>query len=224
MHRERRLPYNRGMRYSLVAALLALLVAPSFADFSGALGPLRDAVHARQETVDGSTRRGRRQLRALVAAETGLTRESQSVGDDLRALERCAKRLARRFGGDAVLTPPLHQALGDLGAVAREERDEFAAAAGTLGDAAGERRLSRALEKYDVAADRAATARYVWQSARKLRVGWKKITKVSTKLGLGRLPDFSLRDANPSSSRHGRAVSPRDFLGKISAYYFGHAT
>lgn len=38
------------------------------------------------------------------------------------------------------------------------------------------------------------------------------------------LPDFSLTDVNSNSSRFGEAVSPRDYLGKISAWYFGHAT
>jgi hypothetical protein len=38
------------------------------------------------------------------------------------------------------------------------------------------------------------------------------------------LPDFSAEDVNPQSSRYQRAVSPRDYLGQISAWYFGHAT
>lgn len=37
-------------------------------------------------------------------------------------------------------------------------------------------------------------------------------------------PDFSLIDVNPSSSTAGKAVSPRDYLGQISAWYFGHST
>ena len=40
----------------------------------------------------------------------------------------------------------------------------------------------------------------------------------------GAVPDFSLIDVNPNSARHDEAVSPRDYLGSISAYYFGHAT
>jgi hypothetical protein len=38
------------------------------------------------------------------------------------------------------------------------------------------------------------------------------------------LPDFHLTDVNPNSATAGQAVSPRDYLGKVSAWYFGHAT
>lgn len=37
-------------------------------------------------------------------------------------------------------------------------------------------------------------------------------------------PDFSLTDVNPNSPRNGQAVSPRDYLQQVSAWYFGHAT
>lgn len=38
------------------------------------------------------------------------------------------------------------------------------------------------------------------------------------------LPGFSLPDVNPQSPRSGENVSPRDYLGQVSAWYFGHAT
>jgi hypothetical protein len=37
-------------------------------------------------------------------------------------------------------------------------------------------------------------------------------------------PDFAVLDVNPNSPRHGEAVSPRDYEGLVSAWYFGHAT
>ena len=37
-------------------------------------------------------------------------------------------------------------------------------------------------------------------------------------------PDFSLEDVNSASERGGDTVSPRDYLGQTSAWYFGHAT
>lgn len=37
-------------------------------------------------------------------------------------------------------------------------------------------------------------------------------------------PDFSLIDQNPNSATSGQAVSPRQYLHKVSAWYFGHAT
>ncbi len=41
---------------------------------------------------------------------------------------------------------------------------------------------------------------------------------------LEKVHDFSLPDANPTSATYGQNVSPSDYLGKVSAWYFGHAT
>lgn len=38
------------------------------------------------------------------------------------------------------------------------------------------------------------------------------------------VPDFSLKDVNKTSATFDQAVSPRDHLMKVSAWYFGHAT
>ena len=38
------------------------------------------------------------------------------------------------------------------------------------------------------------------------------------------LPDFSLPDVNANSARHRELISPRDYLGQVSAWYFGHST
>ena len=40
----------------------------------------------------------------------------------------------------------------------------------------------------------------------------------------GALTDFSLPDVNPTSPTFNMMVSPRAQLGKVSAWYFGHAT
>ena len=39
-----------------------------------------------------------------------------------------------------------------------------------------------------------------------------------------RVPDFALRDVNPTSPTFDQDVSPRQYLGRISAWYFGSAT
>ncbi len=36
--------------------------------------------------------------------------------------------------------------------------------------------------------------------------------------------DFSLLDVNENSETYNQQVSPRDYLGGVSAYYFGSAT
>jgi hypothetical protein len=38
------------------------------------------------------------------------------------------------------------------------------------------------------------------------------------------MPDFALEDVNPNSATHGEIVSPRQFVGRVSCWYFGHAT
>ena len=38
------------------------------------------------------------------------------------------------------------------------------------------------------------------------------------------VPDFALQDVNPTSASFDQAVSPRDYLRKVSAWYFGFAT
>jgi hypothetical protein len=37
-------------------------------------------------------------------------------------------------------------------------------------------------------------------------------------------PDFSLVDTNVNSPTYGQDVSPSDYLGEVSAWYFGHAS
>jgi hypothetical protein len=41
---------------------------------------------------------------------------------------------------------------------------------------------------------------------------------------VGALPAFCLYDLNPSSPTSGQAVSPRDYLEKVSGWYFSQAT
>lgn len=39
-----------------------------------------------------------------------------------------------------------------------------------------------------------------------------------------RAPAFRLVDLNSSSPTHDQSISPRDHLGRVSAWYFGHST
>ena len=38
------------------------------------------------------------------------------------------------------------------------------------------------------------------------------------------LDDFALPDVNPMSTSFQDSVSPRDYLGDVTAWYFGHST
>ena len=40
----------------------------------------------------------------------------------------------------------------------------------------------------------------------------------------GLVPDFSLPDVNPNSATFDSTLSPRDYVGNVSAWYFGHST
>ena len=42
--------------------------------------------------------------------------------------------------------------------------------------------------------------------------------------GLGAVPSFEITDVNPNSATWDQSVSPRDHLGRVSAWYFGHST
>jgi len=42
--------------------------------------------------------------------------------------------------------------------------------------------------------------------------------------GTGLVPDFSLKDVNPTSDTFRQKVSPRDLQESVSGWYFSHAT
>lgn len=55
--------------------------------------------------------------------------------------------------------------------------------------------------------------------------GDKKESPVAPPAATGVLePDFSLQDVNPNSATSGQMLSPRQHLGHVSAWYFGHST
>lgn len=41
---------------------------------------------------------------------------------------------------------------------------------------------------------------------------------------IGVLPDFLLEDVNTTSQTYQQQISPRDYLGQVSVWYFGHST
>ncbi len=52
-----------------------------------------------------------------------------------------------------------------------------------------------------------------------------KPTAPSASFGPGDLaPDFALQDVNPGSATSGANVSPRQYLGRVSCWFFGFAT
>lgn len=55
---------------------------------------------------------------------------------------------------------------------------------------------------------------------------WDEATPEAGPLEAGpdAVAEFSLPDVNATSATFSQDVSPRDFLGAVSAWYFGHAT
>lgn len=54
--------------------------------------------------------------------------------------------------------------------------------------------------------------------------GDSKDTASEPEAGPNALPDFSLLDVNASSPTSSEQVSPRDYLEKVSGWYFTHST
>ena len=54
--------------------------------------------------------------------------------------------------------------------------------------------------------------------------GEPKDTSTGSEVGPNALPDFSLVDVNETSPTATQNVSPRDYLQKVSGWYFTHAT
>lgn len=42
--------------------------------------------------------------------------------------------------------------------------------------------------------------------------------------GANAMPDFTMVDINPASTRYNQSISPRDYLEQVSGWYFGHST
>lgn len=49
-------------------------------------------------------------------------------------------------------------------------------------------------------------------------------TTTGTVIAANAVADFALPDLNPGSPRYTEVVSPRDYLGQVSGWYFIHAT
>lgn len=212
------------MRIATIVPLLALLGTTARADVPDPRLALAEAVRQRQETVDGSTKAGRRAYRALVAAEEHLAREALTLGDELKGIGKCAGKLEKRFPADQEFTPLVDTVVSDLSARAVADRAAAESWRAVLEAKRDLRTLEHALAGFDRKAGRAERATRASARALRLRAAWNEIARAERKLGFGPKPDFALADVNPSSSSFGRTVTPRDFLGKVSAYYFGYST
>ena len=71
--------------------------------------------------------------------------------------------------------------------------------------------------------------RRVFPRARRLRLTSVFVISAVILAGLTarageQMPDFARLDVNSTSTTYGHMVSPHDYEGKVSGWYFGHAT
>ncbi len=219
------------MRIASVLALAAALGAiPALAaPPTGALGPLRVEVFDRLGVL--SPLAPRKERRALERARAVLLLPAEDVVAELKFAAKVTKVLSRAFPGDAVLDPIQESAVATLGAVVFTERDALAAAAGSLPSAGAERALGKAV----ASADRrlgGLEGKPVWTRAALLARTCAGVERTAERLGVDLdepepeppVADFSLEDVNPNSPTSASSVSPRQHIGAVSVWYFGHST
>lgn len=224
---------RRTLRPGLSLLLAAALSVSAFAGFTSALDPLATAVDSRVGTIDTGFRTGRRDIAQLARAGRQLDGESTSLKRDVRTAGNVSRILDRRFPGDPEFGSLLDQALLDLENTAQTDRTGLAAWRGSLDRPNDQGRLDRALAAFDLAVLRSRSAQRRATRAKRLRSGCRKLERVARRLDIapdveppdeGAAPAFALDDVNPSSESFGFRVSPRDYDGLISAWYFAHST
>jgi hypothetical protein len=224
------------MAFSTLRGLLAtvaLSVTVAWASTpTEALTPLGEAVTARYDGLDPATPRASRERRALSGIASRLSTPPDTLSAEMGIAIRVGRMLRRSFRNDVEFAPLFDSALQELTAAADAERSRLAAWTGRLDDPSSEATLAGEMARVSHVFDRAADANGNLRRMRVLRRACRRIDDARIALNLPdeppasgpQMPDFRLSDLNPNSPSQGRDVSPRDYLGKISAWYFGHAT
>jgi hypothetical protein len=219
------------MRVVRLAVVLLILCGSALAATTTALDPLASAVGDRLAALEPGTPRARHDGRVLERIAATLAKPTTSLAGDLQLVRRAAQRIARGLRQDAELTALADAAVDDLETLALTERGRLATWGGHLPNARDEPLFASALAAIDrrlaLASERvAATGR-----ARDLAAACRRMDETRDALDIwgdpppppAPMPDFALADVNPASPSYAQQVSPRDYLGKISAWYFGKA-
>jgi hypothetical protein len=220
--------------------LLALLVAfaalvagapSSRGAATSALDPLAAAVSARLDATSGDTRAGRVRLRRLSVLGDRIAEPRSTLSEDMIVARWVGLALRRWFHRDAEFAPLYVGAVEALATTADDERRRVAAWTGKLGDAAREATLAARLRGIAAVFARANRSGGLVGKLRHFGEACARLERTRDELDLSgdppigaAMPDFALLDVNPNSPTYQRNVSPRDFLGMASAWYFGHAT
>jgi hypothetical protein len=212
----------------LALCVTALLASAGAGPPTGVVDTLDEALAERHAQLPLDAPKAQRNSLFKARGETLLG--ADTLAEELEITGRVVRVLEKPFRDDAEMGPLLDGTLDVLEVPVRFDRDTLAAAEGTLPGEREERILAAALTKTDRALAKSEEgARPV--RAKQLRVACKAVAKAAGRLGVelpgapeDPKPDFSLPDVNPNSATSEEQVSPRDYLGKVSAWYFGHAT
>ena len=214
---------------------LLLLSLPADAAWTSRLAPVKVAAVAKAEAIDADMKPMTREKRAILSALVRLDRARDGLLDDLRDAGPLCRVLDRVFPGDEGLDPALGTAMDGMRTDALDERAALLAWMGRTGSDRDEERLLRGIGKADARLQAADAEPVRAKRASKLRSAVKALRATRTSLGLHRprvddppsegvAPDFSLVDVNPASATAEEAVSPRDYLGSVTAVYFVRTT
>lgn len=232
-------PYNGPVLHRALPFVVALaaLAAPAFpVDATGSLEPLRQEVVDRLGVLP--TDAPKKERKALEWSRDRLAVAPLDLQEELALAAKTVKRLRKAFPGDGALAGVMDAAVNGASSTVYAER--------TFVDAASRGFDDKREAAIAVRAVRSADARLATLPGRSADVrarGLLRACKVLEK-AMARLlilddfdpdpdpdpdpdsvhPDFALNDLNPASATFGQAVSPRDHLGRVSAWYFAHAT
>jgi len=227
------------VRHSLLPSALAtaLLLVPGLAPAArtSPLDAVRDAAAAKGEEIGLGTKPATKEKRALGKALEALDRPRDALKDDLRAAGPVCRLLDGAFPGDPALGPALDAAIDLLRDEVLDGRASLLAWTGRLGSFRSEDRLLRGvsqadglLSKADEAADRSRRARSLFGACRVLERTREALDiqppGIDDPPFAGLAPDFSLEDVNPDSATAAQPVSPRDYPGMVTAWYFVRTT
>ena len=219
------------MRVIGLLLLVVLLCGVAFTATTTALEPLTAAVDARLAAIDGDTARERRDRRVLEKLAETLAEPTTSLAGDLDLARRATRRINRGLPRDAELKSLAADAVAEMQTLAVADRMDLGRWAGRLADPLTEPWFAGALAAVDRKLTRADDAPRVATRAQHLVIACLRMDETRVALGLygdppplpGPMPDFTLPDVNPASLTFNEQVSPRDYLDKVSAWYFGHA-
>ncbi len=220
---------------SVLAAVLLLAAGPAPAARTSPLDAVRDAAAAKGEEIGLGTRPATKEKRAIARALDALDRPRDGLKDDLRAAGPVCRVLDGAFPGDPALGLALDAAIDLLRDEVLDGRASLLAWTGRLDSDRDEDRLLRGasqadglLSKADGAADRFHRARTLLGACRVLERTREALDiqppRIDDPPFAGLAPDFSLEDVNPDSATAAQPVSPRDYPGMVTAWYFVRTT